>query len=347
MKGNTKGITLVALVVTIVVLLILAGITINTLFSDNGIIKKAQDAVNATNKSGQDEQQSLQNLANQLEEYTNGINDGNNSPNPSDLPTIAELIASGDMQVGDYIEYDQGTGTFNVDTSQTGYDKTQTFDKTAYNGVWRVLYADSSKIEIISQGKVIENLYLKGKAGYNNILKTLNNISNQYTNNKYAIRGRTFGSNPENPSLDTTKKAYEECYNSVDTNLIETYFPDALGTSTYLTDDWVYHNEDRNALIYFEDEILPSLANTWVPIRRFDSWCCCLRFEISHLTYICSSINPERSNFLYEIKDEEGIKIEDEPDTNGVCPVISLKLNCHVESGDGTEYDPWILEQIP
>ena len=44
LSNSMAGITLVALVVTIVVLLILAGITINVLFSDNGIIKKSFDA---------------------------------------------------------------------------------------------------------------------------------------------------------------------------------------------------------------------------------------------------------------------------------------------------------------
>lgn len=38
--SNQAGITLIALVVTIVVLLILAGVTINAVFSDRGIIKK-------------------------------------------------------------------------------------------------------------------------------------------------------------------------------------------------------------------------------------------------------------------------------------------------------------------
>ncbi|MCI9039275.1 MAG: hypothetical protein HFJ29_05335, partial [Clostridia bacterium] len=40
----TRGITLVALVVTIVVLLILAGITIMYVMGDNSIFKKAQEA---------------------------------------------------------------------------------------------------------------------------------------------------------------------------------------------------------------------------------------------------------------------------------------------------------------
>ena len=39
-KGK-KGITLIALVITIIVLLILAGVTIATLTGDNGILKQA------------------------------------------------------------------------------------------------------------------------------------------------------------------------------------------------------------------------------------------------------------------------------------------------------------------
>ena len=44
MKNATTGITLVALVITIVILLLLAGITIMYVMSDNGIFKKASDA---------------------------------------------------------------------------------------------------------------------------------------------------------------------------------------------------------------------------------------------------------------------------------------------------------------
>lgn len=41
-----KGVTLIVLVVTVVVLLILAGISINAVLGNNGIIKKAKDATN-------------------------------------------------------------------------------------------------------------------------------------------------------------------------------------------------------------------------------------------------------------------------------------------------------------
>ncbi len=63
--SNQTGITLIALVVTIVVLLILAGVSINTLFGDNGIIKKAQDAQNRMNNA----QESDLNALNELDEF--------------------------------------------------------------------------------------------------------------------------------------------------------------------------------------------------------------------------------------------------------------------------------------
>ena len=45
-----SGITLVALVVTIVVLLILAAVTITLVFSQNGVIGKAQEASRTSNE---------------------------------------------------------------------------------------------------------------------------------------------------------------------------------------------------------------------------------------------------------------------------------------------------------
>ena len=50
-KINTKGITLIALVITIIVLLILAGVSIATLTGENGILTRAQDAAIETRAS--------------------------------------------------------------------------------------------------------------------------------------------------------------------------------------------------------------------------------------------------------------------------------------------------------
>ena len=51
-KKQTKGITLIALVITIIVLLILAGVSIAMLTGDNGILTQAQNAKERTEEAG-------------------------------------------------------------------------------------------------------------------------------------------------------------------------------------------------------------------------------------------------------------------------------------------------------
>ena len=71
MKKN-KGITLVALVVTIVVLLILAGVSINLVLGNNGIIAKAKEAQRKSAEASQNDLIGMNELAQQLEEQING-----------------------------------------------------------------------------------------------------------------------------------------------------------------------------------------------------------------------------------------------------------------------------------
>ena len=71
MKKN-KGITLVALVVTIVVLLILAGASINLVLGDNGIIDKAKEAQRKSAEATQNDLIGMNELAQQLGEKING-----------------------------------------------------------------------------------------------------------------------------------------------------------------------------------------------------------------------------------------------------------------------------------
>ena len=52
---NQRGITLIALVITIIVLLILAGVSIAMLTGDNGILSKAREAQTSTVKSSNEE----------------------------------------------------------------------------------------------------------------------------------------------------------------------------------------------------------------------------------------------------------------------------------------------------
>ena len=67
MLKNKKGITLVALVVTIVVLLILAGVSINLVLGNNGIIVKAKDAETKSAEASQNDLKGMNGLVSEME----------------------------------------------------------------------------------------------------------------------------------------------------------------------------------------------------------------------------------------------------------------------------------------
>ena len=87
-----NGITLIALVVTIVVLLILAGVSLNAIFSENGIIKRAKDAQNKMDQATQNDLDALNGLNELIDSKTNETTGGNN--NPSTTPKVSTLVGT-------------------------------------------------------------------------------------------------------------------------------------------------------------------------------------------------------------------------------------------------------------
>ena len=104
-----KGITLVALVVTIVVLLILAGVSINSVLGENGIIIKAKEAAEKTAEA-QEREMIERNLLEQ--ELENSLA----TPTPKPQPTEGVKIPTGFYYVG-------GTKTSGIVISDNVNDK--------------------------------------------------------------------------------------------------------------------------------------------------------------------------------------------------------------------------------
>ena len=105
-----NGITLIALVVTIVVLLILAGITISLVFGSNGVIKKAQEANENTKIAQVREQLELAKGPEYIE--------GNGKYNPDSY--FERIEAEGIIGNKDTDIIDNGDGTYEV-TTTSGY----------------------------------------------------------------------------------------------------------------------------------------------------------------------------------------------------------------------------------
>ena len=94
MMKNTKGITLVALVITIIILLILAGISIQTITQTN-LFKKAERAKEETEQAQEKENEMLSNYIDSMNEY---------------LPdTLADKVKKREIEIGSYVNYSPDT----------------------------------------------------------------------------------------------------------------------------------------------------------------------------------------------------------------------------------------------
>ncbi len=71
-----KGITLVALVITIIILLILAGITLGTL-KDSGLFNNAKRAKNEYGEKANEENQTLKGYEDEVQTYINELDAAN------------------------------------------------------------------------------------------------------------------------------------------------------------------------------------------------------------------------------------------------------------------------------
>ena len=88
-----RGITLIALVVTIIVLIILAGVSINLVFGNLGIVTKAKEAKRMQEQAELNEQIALGKLSNEIDKEINGT--GTPTDSPTGVSTIKELRDSG------------------------------------------------------------------------------------------------------------------------------------------------------------------------------------------------------------------------------------------------------------
>lgn len=212
-----RGITLIALVVTIIVLIILAGVSINAFLGEDGVITIARQAKENMQLAQMEEQTKLNILYSQigdedgllggtsydaiakLAEFKRIIAEAiTNKGVPTSETDSAEKMASNiamigeegisiaNLEVGDYIKYDTGVTT------------------VGENGViWcRVLYNDATNgLQIISNGNVSRvtlggSNWDAGKAAYNSGIVTLNNEAEKYLNKAYAYDARCVGSLP-------------------------------------------------------------------------------------------------------------------------------------------------------
>ena len=78
---SEKGITLLALIITVVIMIILAAVTINVTLGDGGLVQQAQHAAEQTANATKSEQEQLEDAASKVNEIIAGIGSGGEDTN--------------------------------------------------------------------------------------------------------------------------------------------------------------------------------------------------------------------------------------------------------------------------
>ena len=118
-----RGITLVALVITVIIMLILAGVALSLITGEEGLFARTNHAASLYKDVSQVEADKVDSVVSELEKYSGGPiptltppQTEQGGPTPTLTPPITEqggtliteLALKGTLKVGDYIEYDAG-----------------------------------------------------------------------------------------------------------------------------------------------------------------------------------------------------------------------------------------------
>lgn len=367
-RTKESGITLIALVITIIILIILAGVSINILLGENGIITKAKEAKEIA-KLGEIIEElellkgpvAMNNLGRvEMQKYLEYAY-GNFKHNITNTKIIDEkyayitvdskylflleqednwnllIIYKGEpkdptaIQGGEYVSYQHRTGqSFTITRDQTGHSEDQTFNTSDYTGSWKILYNDDIHgLQIISTD-IVGELTLKGKIGYNKLVPTLNTISSYYRNTEYDGSARSIGSSATGET-DTT--AY---YTNSNYSFIASHASDMLAGDEFAANDYAQLAQLGMTKL---DNKYYWMASRYVLINENGAG--------FHAGFIGENPNKEKTsdnlNYALTCAHANGNVCESDF-TAGVRVVIKLE-NVNILTGDGTKDNPYIISK--
>ena len=352
--NGQKGITLVALVITIIILLILATISIQSL-TNTGLFAKAQEAKEKTKNATENQAKTLNEYEDELNKYVSGT-------------TQTQKLAD-KVKVGDYVEYTPDElGNESLTTLKTNLNTYSGNSNSTVNLAikrddlkWRVLDIQNGQVRLISETPTTSKIELYGYNGYNNAVKLIDDAcSTLYTNKQLA-------STVQNLKIEDITK-YMKTKPTEDTTTyspLNKYYPNILLKEKGQTVNEISGTElDLSEQKEFINQTIKIEANTWALKKTYwdqsmnntDSFTDSKYYELfinngtNYPTYWMSSrcidAYSDLAGFNVHIVGNGNINTE----PNSLCnslgserscayafrPVITLNSNVQAISGDGT-----------
>ncbi len=214
---ENNGITLIVLVITIIVLLILAGVSIAMLTGENGILNQAQEAKKQTEFKSAEEKVKLAIMGARANDgqitvaelkteigYQGGSVTGDTFPVEAQMDgytftvdangtvTTPKPLPEG-LEIGSTVTYTP-SGTYDWEGKYSGGSDT-TLNSAEANfkiSEWKVLDIENGKVTLVPTAPTTGKVYLGYAQGYNNGVKLLNDAcSSLYGNTSKGITARS------------------------------------------------------------------------------------------------------------------------------------------------------------
>ena len=254
MRKKENGITLIALAITIIVLIILAGISITTLTGEKGIINQARtnsenaqkesiiekieaDLLKEQTKTGDIPSKDKLKEIIQENEYNEGslgedsfvTKDGGYTINYDEIIGWENYTGINELEAGKYVNYIDKNG--NTIKCIVLYDETYNETYGTNYGV-QIISADVVDTVTLGYGDetvIGDNDYNRAINSYNKAIETLNNRAEEYLNRTYASSARCVGSVPDNKNSESSQyytrndswfEEYQKVFKESDTNYV-------------------------------------------------------------------------------------------------------------------------------
>lgn len=308
-KINERGITLVALVITIVVLIILSTVTISTVLGDNGLINQAKKNKNNVLESVGEEEDNINKVT---EEYVNMMK----TDSEVTLPTVPQPIEDV-LKEGAYVNYKDSKRKTRKCVVLYGPENTN------YSSYGIQIIAMES-VEDVTLGSSDFNTSM---ASYNDAISTLNKKAREYNNYTYSADARCVGSLPGNPDYDGPGM----CNNQ------DSWF---LNYNGQIKDEDKSYSTDYSKMENIHGGILNTGTTYWLASRKLSS-------NPSYRTgdlyvYSIDSAGTLISSQLCLLYQDTSYNTGYSK-TNGFRPVFILKSGLKVLSGEGSKDNPYEL----
>ena len=257
------------------------------------------------------------------------------------------------MNIGDYVKYEFKDGTYTIEEDRIG-NVSEVIVYADYNEdtEWRVIDVDSitGQVKIVPTNLTNLNLKLLGENGYNNAVKTLNELCNELfsndelhstarsinlddiekiSSNINSIKGSDYGSQKEYEMASIPYVAIQEKQNSMQTNFYKGSKNDKLNAiQTYYSGEVLFKREKYNGII--------PKGNYWLSSRSINN-------TDETAEYIINNMNSTNDNINingFSLYNSAGTS---EENSYSILPIVILQ-NISIVNGNGEQYSPYEIE---